>query len=484
MDDAPPRLEVSGVFDDLTQTVLCRFLNDNWDIAGVRPKKLKGTSFGPVAVSALQTFLNARVYNTSERAYEIPVDGTISSATVKALRIFLNENWDKAGFRKGKLLLRGVIHNGFDTSNNRGTVKALQCFLNSTFGNTKLSDSDGDDAENAGRERSSSPALDTSATATSNATSHADSGGSTDAKPAGPRPPTQNRSKTTSPVAAGHAPLARTQETCGVSPENVGGSRRGSAASRRSSAASEGGGRKGSTASQGLQIFRSMGDQQANNESKVADTNSARSRSASVSRRAESPTLTSLVPGREKPDYTTITNCEGLMHKLPIHNLVNTGTGKDRIFKLRAGVLEYYTTRSEKLKGSLILTAACTLEEQWSEAGLVEAFKLLVPDQGVLVVRQSRRPMNSSTPMSLRIAPTGALTAPLNAKARFREEDDAETIIMFVAAIKNSIELLRRKPDMEVSDHGSHDVAPSRLNADLILCQKLVCVRGCFESYQ
>ena len=50
--------------------------------------------------------------------------------TIKALRVFLNAEWEIAGFRAEKLTVRGIIPRGFDSSRNRGTVKALQSFLN------------------------------------------------------------------------------------------------------------------------------------------------------------------------------------------------------------------------------------------------------------------------------------------------------------------------------------------------------------------
>ena len=34
------------------------------------------------------------------------------------------------------------------------------------------------------------------------------------------------------------------------------------------------------------------------------------------------------------------------MHKLPIHNIANVGTGKERVFKLHGGVLSYYTNHT------------------------------------------------------------------------------------------------------------------------------------------
>ena len=54
----------------------------------------------------------------------------VTPVTIKALRVFLNAEWEIAGFRAEKLTVRGIIPRGFDSSRNRGTVKALQSFLN------------------------------------------------------------------------------------------------------------------------------------------------------------------------------------------------------------------------------------------------------------------------------------------------------------------------------------------------------------------
>ena len=41
-----------------------------------------------------------------------------------------------------------------------------------------------------------------------------------------------------------------------------------------------------------------------------------------------------------------ITECRGVMHKLPIRDVINIGSGKDRVFQLDGGVLKYFTPRS------------------------------------------------------------------------------------------------------------------------------------------
>ena len=41
-----------------------------------------------------------------------------------------------------------------------------------------------------------------------------------------------------------------------------------------------------------------------------------------------------------------ITECRGTMHKLPIRDVINIGSGKDRVFQLDGGVLKYFTPRS------------------------------------------------------------------------------------------------------------------------------------------
>ena len=120
------RLNVNGVFDQETQEQAREWLNDNWEKAGFRKKKLSGSSFGKGSIKALQTFLNSEVPGCS-----LTIDGKDSSVTVKFLRKFLNNNWKVAGFREKKLALSGKIKDGLE--NNPGTVKALQTLLNNIY---------------------------------------------------------------------------------------------------------------------------------------------------------------------------------------------------------------------------------------------------------------------------------------------------------------------------------------------------------------
>ena len=86
-------LPISGEFDIPTQGLLRKYLNENWAKAKFRTKKLSGSSFNAAHVKALQTFLNSFQLGPS-----FPVDGQENPETIKALRKFLNKNWDKAGF--------------------------------------------------------------------------------------------------------------------------------------------------------------------------------------------------------------------------------------------------------------------------------------------------------------------------------------------------------------------------------------------------
>ena len=128
-------LRVTGEFDQATQTQAREWMNDNWDTAGFRKKKLSGSSFGTGSTKALQTYLNKVVPGC-----RLVVDGKDSSSTVKMLRKFLNNNWDKAKFRAKKLQLVGRIKDGLE--NNPGTVKALQTYLNSVYFPEDASESD------------------------------------------------------------------------------------------------------------------------------------------------------------------------------------------------------------------------------------------------------------------------------------------------------------------------------------------------------
>eukprot|EP00750_Incisomonas_marina_P032484 INCI9191.1.p1 GENE.INCI9191.1~~INCI9191.1.p1 ORF type:complete len:923 (-),score=231.80 INCI9191.1:52-2820(-) len=120
-------LPINGKFDVPTQSLLREFLNDNWDAASFRPKKLSGSKFNSAHVKALQTFLN------SQRLGPVhPINGEPTAEMIKLLRKFLNKNWDKAGFRSKKLSLTGDMSGGF--AGNSGTVKALQYFLNTHNG--------------------------------------------------------------------------------------------------------------------------------------------------------------------------------------------------------------------------------------------------------------------------------------------------------------------------------------------------------------
>ena len=84
MDREPDQpLEITGVFDDATQRMLCKFLNDSWDTAGrgVRERKLRGNNFGKVAVKALQTFLAAalkKIRSSDSDGIRLPIDGQVS----------------------------------------------------------------------------------------------------------------------------------------------------------------------------------------------------------------------------------------------------------------------------------------------------------------------------------------------------------------------------------------------------------------------
>ena len=411
-------LDVSGDFDAATQALLCRFLNDNWDTAGVRQQPLRGTGFGPVAVSALQTFLNSMVtrLQPTQQRRPVPVDGQVTPATIKMLRMFLNHHWDIAGFRSAKLLTKGSMHRGFESTHNRATVKALQHFLNNSYfaeharresstSDTGIEDSvtdrqarQGTSGPGLGRTRrgssghaktssnshseplsisgtklaphqSSVPSKQSASAVVSHNSdmrkSHSEAGSI--AKHAHNRPlgikatpisTTTDRGASTQPspslVVEGtqlplrHSPLTRTEESaCTGDGERESRSRKSSASSRMGDAratelhkGSAGAGRKGSTASQGLEIFRStMGS---------ASDEGVRAKQASLFAKPDNldETVPSVADSAEAEELPNLTACTGVMHKLPMHNLVNVGTGKDRVFKLEAGVLEYFTTRT------------------------------------------------------------------------------------------------------------------------------------------
>ena len=132
-------LDISGEFDIATQSELRKFLNDNWKDAGYRTKHLSGSKFNAAHIKAVQTFLNAQTLGPV-----LPIDGHESPEMIKLLRKFLNKNWDKAGFRPKKLSLTGKMDGGFQ--GNRGTVKALQHFLNTVHGLSGTADKGSNDS--------------------------------------------------------------------------------------------------------------------------------------------------------------------------------------------------------------------------------------------------------------------------------------------------------------------------------------------------
>ena len=109
------------------------------------------------------------------------------------------------------------------------------------------------------------------------------------------------------------------------------------------------------------------------------------------------------------------------------------------------------------MKGSLTLTAACTLEETTDVKSQLLGFRLLVPGTGVIVVRRST-PGNTTTDLAIKHgmrprARTRTLTASLdNEPAFLGEEQEVDTVALFVAVMQNSIEILRTKPELQVRE--------------------------------
>eukprot|EP00750_Incisomonas_marina_P008063 INCI15200.1.p1 GENE.INCI15200.1~~INCI15200.1.p1 ORF type:complete len:476 (-),score=66.07 INCI15200.1:146-1573(-) len=135
--------------------------------------------------------------------------------------------------------------------------------------------------------------------------------------------------------------------------------------------------------------------------------------------------------------------CEGILHKLPMKKHGILGAGKDRVFKLSACVLRYFTVRTHKLKGAVTLMPNAHLEENINSAGDLMSFSLSVPDvTGKLVVQRSVFTYDEAEagPGSSGAQPTSP---------RLFQPGYIDPLSKFVQCIRNSIALLRKKPDME-----------------------------------
>jgi hypothetical protein len=149
---------------------------------------------------------------------------------------------------------------------------------------------------------------------------------------------------------------------------------------------------------------------------------------------------------RAQASAVTGTDCEAILHKLPMKKHGIIGEGKDRVFKLHGCVLKYHTVRSHKLKGVIMLMANAELEENINSAGDLMSFSLVVPDASgklKLVVQRSVFSYDEKDRSD------GAAAGGRPLSPRLFEPGFIDPLSKFVQCLRNSIALLQQPPDMQ-----------------------------------
>ena len=133
-------LAVTGFFDLPTKKLLKQWLNNNWDIAGVKATKFNPTSstvkkavFASLHKLLLFVFSNARDEEVPEDCQEF--SGMPSTQLTFLLHEFLNDVPDRAGLGRERLNTGTSQFEPLAPNFTRSekSVKALQNFLNSVF---------------------------------------------------------------------------------------------------------------------------------------------------------------------------------------------------------------------------------------------------------------------------------------------------------------------------------------------------------------